>query len=116
MAAAAAAGVRMDGNLSGFTDVRSLHYHGIQSESDASEWISRGMRESGFGGCVGRPREGVGHGRIAKFRYADDERRSADLTTAPPTPNQRPLSGKLSQRSAGDCKASAGSDIVTSSP
>jgi len=44
--------VRMDGNLSGFTDVRSLHYHGIQSDSDASEWISRGMRRGhGFNGC-----------------------------------------------------------------
>ena len=52
--AAAAAEPRMDSNLSGFTDVRSLHYHGIQSNSDASEWISRGMRGRGFGGWRGR--------------------------------------------------------------
>jgi len=56
---------RMDSNLSGFTDVRCLHYHGIQSDSDASEWISRGMRVRGFSGWE---REVEGRGRIASRR------------------------------------------------
>ena len=55
----AAGAVRMDGNLSGFTDARSLHYHGIQSDSGEPEWISRGMCRPGGRGCCfsGRARE-----------------------------------------------------------
>lgn len=118
MTAAAAVGVcaaRMDGNLSGFTDVRSLHYHGIQYSSGASEWISRGMRVCGFSGCGRRGREtGENGSRVgAKFRYTDGQRAT---TAPPPPPNQRPLSDKLSRRSIGNWKASDGSDVVTLSP
>jgi len=80
---AAAVGVRMDGNLSGFTNVPSLHYHGIQSNSDASEWISRGMRQrGGFSGCR-RVSEGAGRGQLArdaKFRYTDDNNSAVAAT------------------------------------